>query len=62
MSPAKRRRVLKAAIPADLINKIYKAEGWTRGGDFTVRRCKTLYDFSVDHRAGKYVATPKDTA
>jgi len=57
---ARKRKVLKAAIPADLVDKIYKAEGWIKIRDeVRTRRCKEVYDFSVDHRASLYIATPK---
>jgi hypothetical protein len=57
---AGKRKVLRAAIPADLVDKIYKAEGWTKVRDeVRTRRCKEVYDFSVDRRVGRYIATPK---
>jgi hypothetical protein len=57
---ARKRRVLKAAIPADLINKVYAAEGWTKVRDeVRSRRVQEVYVLSVDYRSGQYVATPK---
>ena len=57
------RRVLKAAIPADLLDKIYKAEGWVRAeGEVRVRRANALYVITRDNKAGRYVATPKEPA
>ena len=54
------RKKLTAAIPADLINKVYAAEGWTKvEGEVRIRRVKTDYCISVDARKGVYVATPK---
>ena len=54
------RKKLTAAIPADLINKVYAAEGWTKvEGEVRIRRAKTVYCISVDARKGVYVATPK---
>ena len=54
------RKKLTAAIPADLINKVYAAEGWTKvEGEVRIRRVKTVYCISVDARKGVYVATPK---
>lgn len=56
----KKRKTLTARIPADLVDKIYKVEGWIKVRDeVRARRCKEVYEFSVDHRAGRYVATPK---
>lgn len=56
----RKRRILKAAIAADLINKVYAAEGWTKVRDeVRSRRVQEVYVLSVDHRAGRYVATPK---
>ena len=55
------RKTLTAAIPADLINKVYKAEGWVKvEGEVRVRRVKTVYSLTVDARRGVYVATPKE--
>ena len=55
------RKTLTAAIPADLINKVYKAEGWVKVADeVRVRRVKTVYSLTVDARRGVYVATPKE--
>ena len=54
------RKTLKAAIAAELIDKVFRAEGWIKvQGQERVKMVKTLYDLSVDHRAGRYVATPK---
>ena len=54
------RKTLTAAIPADLINKVYCAEGWTKvEGEVRAVRVKTAYCLSVDARKGVYVATPK---
>ena len=54
------RKKLTAAIAADLINKVYAAEGWTKvEGEVRIRRVKTVYCISVDARKGVYVATPK---
>lgn len=56
------RRAIKAAIPADLLDKIYKAEGWVRAeGEVRVRRANALYVITRDNKAGQYVATPKET-
>ena len=51
-------KVIKRAIPADLIDAIYKAEGWKKvEGECRTARCKTLYDITRDNRANRYVAT-----
>lgn len=53
------RKKLTAAIPADLINKVYAAEGWTKvEGEVRIRRVKTVYCISKDNVKGVYVATP----
>lgn len=57
------RQALKATIPAELLDKIYKAEGWTRGpGEVRARRANALYVITRDNKAGVYVATPKERA
>ena len=54
------KKKITARIPADLLDKIYKAEGWVRvEGEVRARRAKTLYTLAVDHRRGMYVATQK---
>jgi hypothetical protein len=56
------RRVLKARIPADLIDAIYRAEGWAKvEGEVRVRRCNAAYRITRS-RDGWYVATPKEQA
>lgn len=41
---------------------IYEREGWTRAaGESQARRIKLLYDVSLDHGLGMYVATRKPT-
>ena len=56
----KRRKVIKRAIPAALLDAIYKAEGWTRAcGEVRVRRANILYVITRDNRAGVYVAIRK---
>ena len=53
------RKTLEATVPADLIDKVYKAEGWTKiEGEGRVKRVKNLYDLSIDYRKNRYVATP----
>lgn len=56
-------RIIKRAIPADLIDAVYKAEGWTRReGEAAVARVKTLYNLTTDARNGRYVATRRECA
>ena len=56
-----KRKVIRRACPADLLDAIYKAEGWTRReGENRTKRVKALYTITVSHRAGVYLATPKD--
>jgi hypothetical protein len=58
MRPA---RAITATTPADLIDKVYRAEGWTKvEGEVRARRVKTLYTLTRDNRANRYVATPKE--
>jgi len=55
------RRVLQAAIAADLLDKIYEAEGWKRAeGEVRIRRANALYVIVRDNQKGRYVATPKE--
>lgn len=55
------KKIITAAIPADLIDKVFAAEGWTRReGEVRVRRVKALYTLAVDHRRGRYTATRKE--
>ncbi len=57
------RQTLRATIPAELLDKIYKAEGWVRGpGEVRARRANAVYVITRDNRAGVYVATPKEPA
>lgn len=57
-------RTIRATVPADLVDKIGKAEGLVRGDKETrlsfQRRCLALYDVRADRTA--YVATRKDQA
>lgn len=56
-----KRKTLKARVPADLILKVRKAEGWPRvAGDSlaTIKAMKELYDITAT-RDGFYVATPR---
>ncbi len=56
----KKPKVLKAAIPADLIVKVYEYEGWQfKMGERRVPRVKELYDITVDVRKNVYIATRK---
>jgi hypothetical protein len=55
------RRVLKAPIASDLLDKIYKAEGWKRAeGEVRVRRANAVYLIVRDNKQALYVATPKE--
>lgn len=53
------RHKLKAKIPADLIDKIYKQHGWRRkAGESRTKRVTEMYEITLD---GDYmVATLKD--
>jgi hypothetical protein len=54
------RKVLKRAVALDLIQAVYKAEGWTRReGESQVARVKQYYDITADPRGNRYIATPK---
>jgi hypothetical protein len=54
-----RKIVLEAAIPADLLDKIYARENWTRlEGEVRSRRAKDAgWVFSRNNRRGVYTAT-----
>lgn len=44
----------------ELLAKIYAAEGWRRkAGESRTARVKPLYDVTIDHRRGQFVAAPK---
>lgn len=48
---------LTARTPADILDKVYKAEGWTRReGEVRSRRAKEAYDLGRDDRRGLYTA------
>lgn len=54
-------RIITARVAADLIDKVYAAEGWTKlEGEVRSRRVKALYDLSVDSRGGFYIATRRE--
>jgi hypothetical protein len=62
------RKTLTARIPADLIRKVYAAEGWpwdlkaqstALGAATRMAQVNRFYDVTVDHRRDRYVATPK---
>lgn len=53
-------KTLKATTPADLLDKIYAAEGWLRAeGEVRSRRASTAYDLGRDNRRAVYTATRK---
>lgn len=57
---SERRKVLKASIPADLVDAIFAAEGWPKvEGEVRTRHANTAYIITRDNKAGVYVATPK---
>jgi hypothetical protein len=62
------RKTLTARTPADLVRKVYAAEGWpwdlkaqstALGASSRMAQVNTLYAMSVDHRRNLFVATPK---
>lgn len=54
---------LKARTPADLLDKIYAAEGWKRAaGEVRSRRAAAVYDLGRDNKRGFYTATRKPAA
>ena len=56
------RKIIKRAVALDLIQAVYKAEGWKRReGESQVARVKGYYDITADPRANRYIATPKAT-
>jgi hypothetical protein len=54
------RSKIERAVALDLIQAVYKAEGWVRReGESQVARVKDLYTITADPRRNRYVATPK---
>lgn len=55
-----KRKVIKRSVALDLIQAVYKAEGWTRReGESQTKRVKQYYTITADPRANRYIATPK---
>jgi hypothetical protein len=55
------RRKLTASTPADLLDAVYRNEGWIRAeGEVRSRRAAVLYDLSRDNRRGQYAAVRKE--
>jgi glycerol dehydrogenase-like iron-containing ADH family enzyme len=49
--------ILIARTMADLISKIYEAEGWVRSrGESKVYRAQTAYKIKIDHKGNRFVA------
>lgn len=54
------RKTLTARTLRDLLDRIYKVEGWTRAfGESPTARAKTLYDLTINHKTNRFIATPK---
>ena len=55
------KKNITAKTPADLLDKIYKAEGWVRAeGEVRSLRAGVLYVFNRNNRQGMYIATRKE--
>jgi hypothetical protein len=53
------RKIIERAVALDLIQAVYKAEGWTRReGEGQVARVKQFYTITADPRRNRYIATP----
>lgn len=53
------RKKIERAVALDLIQAVYKAEGWVRReGESQVARVKQLYAITADPRRNRYIATP----
>lgn len=49
---------ITAKSPAELLDKVYAAEGWTRAeGEVRIRRANAVYNIVRDNRLNRYVAT-----
>jgi glycerol dehydrogenase-like iron-containing ADH family enzyme len=49
--------IIIARTMADLISKIYEAEGWVRSrGESKVYRAQTAYKIRIDHKGNRFVA------
>lgn len=56
-------KTLTARTPAELLDSIYRAEGWTQApGEVRSRRASALYDLARDNRRECYTATRKADA
>jgi len=54
---------IQARTMLELKQKIYEAHGWTRQpGESQAERIQRLYDVTMDHRNGQFVATAKPSA
>lgn len=53
-------QTIRRKTMVELLAAIYEARGWKRkAGESRTARVKPLYDVTVDHRRGDFVATPK---
>jgi hypothetical protein len=51
---------LEARTMADLVSKIYAAEGWVRSrGESKIYRAQTAYKITIDHKGNRFVAVKK---
>lgn len=58
MSP-RRRSILRASTPVELLAKVYRAEGWTRKpGESRAARVQRLYTIHI--KGSRYVAVPRE--
>jgi hypothetical protein len=54
-------RIIKRSSPAELMDAIYRAEGWRRAeGESRTKRVNAAYVVTVDARANRYIATRKE--
>ena len=56
-------RIITAHTMADLLAKVYAAEGWVRAfGESKTARAKAAYDLGINHKGNRFTATRKEAA
>jgi hypothetical protein len=54
--------IIIARTMADLMSKIYEAEGWSRSrGESKIFRAQTAYKITIDAKGNRFVAVRKET-
>ena len=61
MKASTEKNVIRALCMVDLVEKVYKAEGWTRvAGESKIARMKTKYDLRLNYASNRFTATRKE--